>query len=245
MKTGKIKILDGATGTMLNKMGMPKDICTERFVLENPDVFRRLQSDYIEAGSDAVLAPTFGANIPSLTRHGFSKDDADEICSNLARISLDNAAGKALVGGDISPTGKLLKPYGNAEPDEVFDVYKTQAQSCVKAGVDFIIAETMISAAEAVIAARAVRAVSSDIPLLISLTVNENGRTMSGDSLEAVLIILSQYNIQGFGCNCSRGPDVVYNALLPVSGIAKKLGIPPEKFIEHFIRYERMVKADE
>ncbi|MGN1409185.1 MAG: homocysteine S-methyltransferase family protein [Eubacteriales bacterium] len=233
MKSNKIIILDGATGTMLQNMGMPKNTCTETYIVNNPESIEKLQREYFLSGSDAVLAPTFGANSPSLVGHGYRPDEVDGICARLAEISVENAkkisaetGRRLMVGGDMSPTGMLLKPYGSADPDEVLDIYKAQALTLVRSGVDFIAVETMISAAEAVLAVRAVREVSHDIPLLVTLTVNENGRTMSGDSLGAVLIILAQYGISGFGCNCSIGPDVVYGALQPVSGIAKKLGIP-------------------
>ena len=68
-------VLDGATGTELTKRGMPVRACTERFVLDNPAIIQTLQSEYIAAGSDAVLAPTFGANRPTLERHGFASDE--------------------------------------------------------------------------------------------------------------------------------------------------------------------------
>ena len=233
MNSDKIIILDGATGTMLQNMGMPKNSCTETYILNYPESIEKLQREYFLSGSDAVLAPTFGANRPSLVGHGYRPDEVDGICEKLAEISIENAkkvsketGRRLMVGGDISPTGMLLKPYGSADPDEVLEIYKAQALTLVSSGVDFIAVETMISAAEAVLAVRAVREASSDIPLLVTLTVNENGRTMSGDSLAAALIILAQYGISGFGCNCSIGPDVVYSALQPVSGIAKKLGIP-------------------
>lgn len=233
MKSDRIIILDGATGTMLQKMGMPKNSCTETYIAAHPESIEKLQREYLLSGSDAVLAPTFGANSCSLVRHGCGRDEVDAICEKLAEISIENAkrvsavsGRQALVCGDMSPTGMLLKPYGNADPEEVMDVYKKQALTLVRSGVDFVFVETMISAAEAVLAVRAVREISADIPIIVTLTVNENGRTMSGDSLGAALIILAQYGLSGFGCNCSIGPDVVYSALEPISGIAKKLGIP-------------------
>jgi len=149
----------------------------------------------------------------------------EETCRALFKIAKDNA-GETKLGGDMSPTGLLLKPYGDAEPETVYNIYKEQAAALLACGVDFFFIETMISAAEARLAVRAVRDLSKDIPVFVSLTVTESGRTISGDSLDAVLVTLLPYNIQAFGCNCSIGPDVIAHALAPAAPLAKLYGIP-------------------
>ncbi len=222
----KFTVLDGATGTMLDRDGCAKSGSTERYILDHPETITSLHNAYISAGSDAVLAPTFGANEPALLRHGFAKTDVRDVNLRLVELAKTNASNRALVGGDMSPTGMMMKPYGSASFDDVFAVYKAQAHCLIEAGVDFIIIETMISAAEAVSAVRAVRDESKTIPVLVTFTVDEHGRTMSGDSLAASLIVLSALGINGFGCNCSVGPDIVYNALKPVAPIAARLNIP-------------------
>ena len=218
-------ILDGATGTELTKRGMPQGACTERFVLEHPDVITALQQEYIAAGSDAVLAPTFGANRPTLERHGFKPEKVGQVCRDLFAITKAHAAGK-LIAGDMSPTGFLMQPFGDTAPETVYNIYREQAATLLDCGVDFFFIETMIAAAEARLAVRAVRDLSKDIPVFVSMTVNENGRTMYGDSLDAVLLTLIPFDIQGFGCNCSIGPDVIAKALKPAAPIAKRYGIP-------------------
>lgn len=218
-------ILDGATGTELTKRGMPQGACTERFVLDNPGVIAGLQMEYISAGSDAVLAPTFGANRPTLERHGYAAEEVNDACRSLVRITKE-LAGDVLVGGDMSPTGLMMQPYGDAAPEQIFAAYREQAAILLACGVDFFFIETMISAAEARLAVRAVRELSKDVPVFVSMTVNENGRTMYGDCLDAVLLTMIPYDIQGFGCNCSIGPDVILRALKPAAPIAKRYGIP-------------------
>lgn len=218
-------ILDGATGTELTKRGMPQGACTERYVLEHPDVITALQQEYIGAGSDAVLAPTFGANRSTLERHGFRPEEVEQVCCNLFQITKDHAVGK-LIAGDMSPTGYLMQPFGDTAPETVYEIYKEQAATLLKCGVDFFFIETMITAAEAKMAVRAVRDLNKEIPVFVSMTVNENGKTMYGDSLDAVLLTLIPYDIQGFGCNCSIGPDVIARALKPAAPIAKRYGIP-------------------
>lgn len=218
-------ILDGATGTELTKRGMPQGACTERFVLEHPDIITGLQQEYIAAGSDAVLAPTFGANRSTLERHGFKSEEVESVCRNLFAITKAHTADK-LIAGDMSPTGFLMQPFGDTAPETVYNIYREQAATLLECGVDFFFIETMITAAEARLAVRAVRDLNKDIPVLVSMTVNENGRTMYGDCLDAVLLTLVPYDIQGFGCNCSIGPEVIARALKPAAPIAKRYGIP-------------------
>lgn len=218
-------VLDGATGTELSKRGMQPNDCTEKYILANAAVLQGLQKEYIEAGSDAVLAPTFGANRPTMLRHGFTEEELAPKCRELFEIARRNA-GDAKVGGDMSPTGLLLKPYGETEPETVFEIYREQAAILLECGVDFFFIETMISAAEARLAARAVRSLSADIPVFVSLTVTESGRTVHGDTLDGALVSMLPLNIQAFGCNCSIGPDVIANALKPAAPVAKRYGIP-------------------
>jgi len=219
-------ILDGATGTELTRRGMKEGDCTERFISSNPDALTGLQKEYREAGSDACLAPTFGANLPTLKRHGYGEEDADRVCAELFMLS-KNATDKGMkIGGDMSPTGLLLKPYGDADPEDVCDIYKKQAKVLLDCGADFFFIETMISAAEARLALRAVRELDRDVPVFVSLTVNENGRTMNGDSPAAAFLSMVKYGLSGFGCNCSIGPDVILNALKPASPYAKLYSVP-------------------
>ncbi|MCQ2426564.1 MAG: homocysteine S-methyltransferase family protein [Lachnospiraceae bacterium] len=218
--------LDGATGTELLKRGMKEGDCTERFILENKEVFQQLQKEYIAAGASALLAPTFGANLPTLLRHGFAEEEADDTVKALVAVTKEIAGDTVKVGGDLSPTGLLIKPFGNTEPEEVIAIYQKEAKALLEAGVDFFFVETMISAAEAKLAVTAIRELSKEIPVFVSLTVEKSGRTMSGDLPAAALLSLSALNIAAFGCNCSVGPDVVLNALTPAAPCAKALGIP-------------------
>lgn len=222
-------ILDGATGTELIRRGMPQGECTEKFILESPHIMTALQSEYLSAGSNTILAPTFGANTSNLTRHGFDEAEVDDVCRRLVDISKKAAAEsghKALIGGDMSPTGLIPEPYGSTSPDEIISIYKKQASVLISCGVDFISIETMISLAEAKLAVIAVREVSDDIPIFVTFTVGENGRTMNGDRLDACLMTLYKYGITAFGVNCSTGPDIVYNALCGTADTAEQLGVP-------------------
>ena len=106
-------ILDGATGSNLMKAGMPKGVCTEKWVLEHPDTIIQLQRAYAEAGSQIIYAPTFAANRISLANHGLS-DQVDHYNHALVALSKEAVQGRALIAGDITTTSKMDAEYDGA-----------------------------------------------------------------------------------------------------------------------------------
>lgn len=213
-------VLDGSTGTSLMAEGMPAGVCTEKWVLENPEVIKQIQSHYIENGSDAVYAPTFGANRPTLERHGI--EDCDGINTSLAKLSIGCGV---LVGGDMSPTGLFIEPFGDTPFEDVVSVYKQQAKALHNAGVDFFICETNISLQEARAAVIGIREVS-DKPVFVTMTVDEDGFTLGGDSLACCLLSLAELGISAFGTNCSQGPEGMLHLLRELVPMSLSLGIP-------------------
>ena len=216
-------VLDGATGTNLMAAGMRPGEATEKFVLDNPGALRSLQSDYAQRGSDACLAPTFGCTSPQLERHG-THDGVQLVNARLAGVSVDAERRTRFVGGDISPTGLLLEPYGDTPFEDAVRIFSEQAAALDLAGVDFFFIETQLSAAEARAALLGVRAVS-DKPVFVSLTL-EGARTMSGDDPLASLITLADAGACAFGFNCSTGPAEMLEALKPLAPYAAALGVP-------------------
>ncbi len=217
-------LLDGATGTELIKAGMPTGICPEEWILQNPNVIQTIQKNYIDAGSDAVYAPTFGVNRISLARYGLSEKTV-EMNRALAALSQEivKPNGK-LIGGDLSPTGKLLAPFGDADFEEIVSVYAEQVTS-LRSFVDFFIIETNMDLATtraAVIAAKE----NSDKPICVTMTVEKNGKTMSGDDPTACLLTLADLDISAFGLNCSTGPQEMAALLRPLLPLSFALGIP-------------------
>lgn len=213
-------VLDGSTGTSLMREGMPAGSCTEKWVLEHPDTIKKIQREYIENGSDALYAPTFGANSPTLERSEMF--DTCETNKKLASLSIGNGC---LVGGDMSPTGLFIEPFGDTPFDDVVAVYREQAQALDIAGVDFFISETNISLQEARAAVIGIREVSNK-PIFVTMTVDENGMTLSGDSLLSCLLSLSELGISAFGTNCSQGPDGMLELLKELVPYSLSLGIP-------------------
>ncbi|MBO5228782.1 MAG: homocysteine S-methyltransferase family protein, partial [Lachnospiraceae bacterium] len=197
--------LDGATGTNLMKAGMPKGVCPEMWIMENPEAIIKLQRDYVSAGSNIVYAPTFGANRIKLEEYGL-QDRIEEINKTLVKLSKEAVGNKALVAGDITMTGQQLYPIGTLKFEELIDVYKEQVALLADAGADLIVVETMMSLQETRAAVIAVKEVS-DLPVIATLSFEENGRTLFGSDAKTSAIVLAGLGVDAGGVNCSTGPD--------------------------------------
>ncbi len=198
-------VLDGATGTELFKRGLPPGASPEKWVLDHPGVIQRLHSEYYAAGSDIVLACTFGANRIKLADHGLS-DQVRELNFNLARISRAVVPEGRLLFGDISPTGQLVEPFGPLPFEEAVAVYRELAKALLEGGVDGFMIETMMDVQEARAALLGVREVAPDLPALVGMTYDHSGRTLSGTPPEAALVTLQALGADAVGANCSTGP---------------------------------------
>lgn len=209
--------LDGATGSNLIKKGMPSGVCPEKWIIENPNAIIELQKEYFDAGSNIVLAPTFTANRIKLAEYGLV-DKIREINHKLVSLSKEAAKGRGFVGADISMTGKQLKPMGDLDFEELIDVYKEQIKYICEEGVDLIVVETMMSLQEtraAVIAAREV----CDLPILCTMTFEEDGRTLYGSDPMTCAIVLESLGASAVGANCSSGPDKMAKVIKQMSSV--------------------------
>ncbi len=200
----KIIILDGATGTNLMKAGMPAGVCPEQWILENREMITNLQKSYVEAGSDIIYAPTFTTNRIKLAEYGL-QEKQQEMIHELVALSKAAANNKALVAGDITMTGQQLEPVGKLTLEELIDIYKEQITYLLEANVDVLVVETMMSLAEcraALIAAKEI----CDLPVLVTLTFEESGRTLFGTDAKTAAIVLDKLGAAAIGVNCSTGP---------------------------------------
>lgn len=197
-------VLDGATGTNLMAAGMPIGVCPEAWVMEHQDVLYDLQSAYVKAGTNIVYAPTFTGNRIKLEEYGL-EDRIEEINTELVRLSKRAVDGKALVAGDMTMTGKQLFPLGDLMFEELVDVYKEQASILDNAGADLFVVETMMSLQECRAAVIAIKEVS-DLPIMVTLSYNEDGRTLFGTPPETAVVVLQSLGVDAIGINCSTGP---------------------------------------
>ncbi|MCI9273316.1 MAG: homocysteine S-methyltransferase family protein [Clostridiales bacterium] len=204
-------ILDGATGTNLIAAGLPSGVCVEQWILDHPQVITELQQQFIAAGVQAIYAPTFGANRHKLAGYGL-QDQVEEM--NLRLVELSKAVATpagVLVGGDVSPAGILIEPYGEATFEELYDIYEEQIRALKKAGVDFISMETQMSLAD--MRAGVLAAKSVGLPVFVTMTVEENGRSVMGAKPLSVLLTLQAMGADAVGLNCSTGPDLMEQLL--------------------------------
>lgn len=197
-------VLDGATGTNLMAAGMPIGVCPEAWVMEHQDVLYDLQSAYVKAGTNIVYAPTFTGNRIKLEEYGL-EERIEEINTELVRLSKRAVDGKALVAGDMTMTGKQIFPLGDLMFEELVDVYKEQASILDHAGADLFVVETMMSLQECRAAVIAIKEVS-DLPIMVTLSYNEDGRTLFGTPPETAVVVLQSLGVDAIGINCSTGP---------------------------------------
>ena len=197
--------LDGATGSNLQKAGMPTGVCPEQWILDHPDVILDLQKQYIAAGTQILYAPTFSGNRIKLEEYGLA-DKIIEINTKLVQLCKEAAGDKGLVCGDMTMTGQSLKPMGNLELEELIDIYKEQAKILYEAGVDLFVIETMMSLAETRAAVLAIKE-TCDLPIMVSMTFDEKGKTLYGNTPESCMVVLQSLGADVIGINCSTGPD--------------------------------------
>ncbi|MBI3600838.1 MAG: homocysteine S-methyltransferase family protein [Nitrospinae bacterium] len=241
----EILVLDGATGTMLQKKGMKPGSCPEELNLSNPAMIKEVHKEYIEAGVDIITSNTFGGNRIKLSEYGL-EGRLKEI--NTAAVSIaKKAAGKrCLVMSTIGPTGKFLQPIGNLSFDETYKVFKEQIAACVKAGADIIGFETFSDIKEIRAGIIAARDVSPDIPILAMMTFQpvtpfekggksplppfEKGgsggisdmRTVVGTDPETACVILNALGADLVGGNCSLGPEGLIEVFRRMNKISRK-----------------------
>lgn len=197
--------LDGATGSNLQKKGMPAGVCPEQWILEHRDIMIALQREFVEAGSQIVYAPTFTANRIKLKEYGLEEQVA-QMNRDLVALSKEAVGERACVAGDLTMTGEQLSPVGTLDFEELVDVYKEQIRYLSEAGVDLLVIETMMSLQEtraAVIAAKEV----CDLAVMATLTFEADGRTLFGTDAATAAIVLESLGVAAVGTNCSTGPD--------------------------------------
>lgn len=197
--------LDGATGSNLQEKGLAPGQCPETWILEHPKALVELQRAYVEAGTNILYAPTFTANRIKLAEYGL-KDRLDEINRNLVALSKEAAGEEVFVAGDITMTGQQLAPIGTLDFDELIDVYKEQISSLVKAGVDLLVVETMMSLQEARAALIAAKE-TCDLPVMVTLTFESDGKTLFGTDPATAMVVLQSLGASAVGVNCSTGPQ--------------------------------------
>lgn len=219
-RIGKYPVfLDGATGSNLMDAGMPMGCCPEEWILEHSEVLCQLQREYVRAGTNILYAPTFTANRMKLEEYGL-QDKVEEINMALVELSKKASGGKALVAGDLTMCGKQLYPMGDLGFEELVEVYKEQIGAIEKAGVDLYVVETMMSLQESRAALIALKE-TTEKPVMVSMTYNEDGRTLYGTDPMTAMVVLQSLGADAVGLNCSTGPEGMIPLIEEMAKVAR------------------------
>ncbi len=216
----KIVILDGANGSNLQKRGMPTGVSPEKWMLENREVTIGLQKEFLLAGTDILFAPTFTANRIKLKEYGLEQD-LEQINRELVRISREAVASyravtgnqrKIYIAADVTMTGEQVEPLGKLALEDLIEVYKEQFRILLSEGVDLVVIETMMSLQECRAALLAAKELC-ELPVMVSLTFNEGGRTLYGTDPKTAVTVLQSMGAAAVGVNCSVGPDKLHGII--------------------------------
>lgn len=197
-----IVILDGGTGTQLQKMRLPVGKAPELWNLENPAGVKEHYQTYIKVGADAILTNTFGGSRPRLDMEG-SGYLTHEINVAAAKLAREVAGDRVLVLGSIGPTGLLMEPMGELTYEKALEYFAEQAAALAEGGVDGIHIETMSDLNEAKAAVVAALQVT-DLPVTVTMSFDMHGRTMMGVTPEQAVRELWPLGVLAVGANCGR-----------------------------------------
>ena len=204
-----ITILDGAMGTMLQKQGLKLGQRPELLVLEQPEIVTDIHRQYVEAGSQLIYANTFGANRLKLQGTGHSVEEVITVAIGCAKDACRGTGTR--VAMSAGPCGQLMRPTGSMTFEECYDIYKEMCVAAENAGADTIVFETMMDLNEARCAVLAAKE-NTSLPVLVTMTYEESGRTFLGCDVAAMGMVLEGVGADAIGINCSLGPD----KMLPV-----------------------------
>ncbi len=216
-------LADGAMGTVLYARGVFINRCYDELNLSDPALIEGVHEEYLQAGAEIVETNTFGANRFRLARHGLAARTADINAAGvkLARQAVERLrkrqAGEAWVAGSVGPLGVRLEPLGKTGVDEAREAFAEQiavlAEGGPGVGVDLLILETMPALNEAHAALMAAREVAPDLPVVVMMTVDDEGNCLDGASPAHAARALAEWGASGVGVNCSAGPTTVLTAI--------------------------------
>jgi methionine synthase I (cobalamin-dependent)/5,10-methylenetetrahydrofolate reductase len=229
---GGTVLCDGAMGTMLYARGIFINRCYDELNLSQPELVREIHAEYLQAGAEVIETNTFGGNAFRLEMHGL-KDKVREI--NLAGVRLarecvnqirEKQASEAFVAAAIGPLGVRLEPLGKVGLEEARAAFAEQIRALVEGGpgvgADLLVIETMTSLAEAEQAILAARSVAPKVPLVVMMTVDEEGNCLDGSSAETAAMKLTEWGADALGCNCSAGPATVLSVIERMRPVTNK-----------------------
>ena len=212
-------LADGAMGTALYARGIFINRCYDELNLSDPGLILSVHEEYLQAGAEIIETNTFGANRFRLAHHGLAAKVAEINAAGVrvARQAVEHLkekqAGEARVAGSIGPLGVRLEPLGKTGLPEARAAFAEQIHALAQAGVDLLIIETMPALNEAHEALNAAREVAPELPVLVMVTVDDEGNCLDGSSPQQAAALLSEWGAGAIGVNCSTGPTTVLTAI--------------------------------
>src|SRR5208337_1827782 len=217
-------LADGAMGTVVYGRGIFINRCYDELNLTDPGLILSIHEEYLQAGAEILETNTFGANRFRLARHGLGGKVAEINAAGvrLARQAVehlkDKQASEAWVAGSVGPLGVRLEPLGKTGLDEAQAAFAEQIRALTEAGVDLIVIETMPALNEAHEALKAARETAPDLPVLVMVTVDDEGNCLDGSSPAQAAALLTEWGAGAIGVNCSTGPATVLTAIEAMRG---------------------------
>ena len=216
-------LCDGAMGTSLYARGVFINRCYDELNLSQAELVRSVHEEYLQAGAEIIETNTFGANAVRLDRYGLRDKVAAineagvAIARQAVRQLADKQAGTGFVAGSVGPLGVHLEPLGKTSLDEAREAFAEQIRALTSGGpgvgVDLLLIETMPALNEAEQAVLAARSTAPEVPVVVMVTVDEEGNCLDGASAETAAARIESWGVDAIGCNCSVGPATVLTAI--------------------------------
>lgn len=206
-------LCDGAMGTLLYSKGVFINRCYDELNLSQPDLIRAIHHDYLQAGAEIIETNTFGGNAFRLARHSIA-DKVRDI--NRAGARLAKEAAKSFdvwVAGSVGPLGTRIEPLGKTSLDEARQAFREQITALAEGGVDLLMMETFGYLEELHQAMLAARDIGTKLPLIVQVTIDEDGNCLDGSNPETFTSRLEEWGADVIGCNCSVGPVAMLDAI--------------------------------
>lgn len=195
---------DGATGTQLQARGLQAGELPERWNFTHPEIIEAVHKDYLVAGANILKTNTFGANPIKLAETDLDCKATITAAVTIAKKACAGAADK-FVALDLGPTGKLLAPYGDLPFEKAVAAYGEMVRYGVEAGADLILIETMSDTYETKAAILGAKE-NCDLPVCVTLTFDEDGKLLTGATVEAAALMCEGLGVDAIGFNCGLGP---------------------------------------
>jgi 5-methyltetrahydrofolate--homocysteine methyltransferase len=235
----RVLVLDGAMGTMLQQCnlkaadfgGAALEGCNEVLVRTRPDVVLDIHRKYLEAGADIIETNTFGSTPLVLGEYGLSAEAhaLSKRAAELARQAADefSKTGKPrFVAGSMGPTTKAITVTGGVTFEGLEESYYVQAKGLIEGGCDLLLVETSQDTRNIKAGLLAIRRLSKEIgveiPTIISVTIEQNGTMLAGQTIEAAWASLRHAKPLALGLNCATGPEFMTDHIRTLSQITSE-----------------------